>query len=182
MIVANPGEQNESFTLTYRKQNFKFWFGVGASGSGTQIWDSESGSTIESDGFAGQIDKIDINKHGLLCSKEKPMSKREQFSIIENESIGKKSFEERTKDLPEIRARVERMLDLIENAAGDVEKAAEAEMRVTEELRQMGNEALHGWARRQEQKKEEKFNNKDGVNRKEKKTSIGSLDSAKSKL
>lgn len=110
------------------------------------------------------------------------MSERERFSVFENASIRKQSFEERTKDLPEVRARVERMLDLIENAAGDVEKAAEAERRVTEELRQMGNEVLHGWARRQEKKKEEKFNNKEGVNRKEKKTSTGSRNLGKSKL
>ena len=97
------------------------------------------------------------------------MSDRERFSVFENASIRKQSLEERLKDLPEVRARFERMLELIENAAGDVEKAAEAERRVTEELQQMGNEVLHGWARRQEQKKEEKFNDKEGVNRKEKK-------------
>jgi hypothetical protein len=97
------------------------------------------------------------------------MSQRERFSVIENASIRKRSLEERTKDLPEVKARFERMLDVIENAAGDVEKAAEAERRVTEELRQLGNEVLHGWARRQEQKKEEKFSNKVGVNRKGKK-------------
>jgi len=110
------------------------------------------------------------------------MSERERFSVIENASIRKRSLEERLKDLPEVRARFERMLEVIENAAGDVEKAAEAERRVTEELRQMGNEVLHGWARRQEQKKEEKFSNKEGVSRKEKKTSTGSRDSGKSKL
>ena len=110
------------------------------------------------------------------------MSERERFSVIENTSVGKKSFEERTKDLPEVRARVERMLDLIENAAGDVEKAAEAERRVTEELRQMGNEVLHGWARRQAKKKEEKYNEKEGMTRKEKKTSTGIRDSGESKL
>jgi hypothetical protein len=97
------------------------------------------------------------------------MSERERFSVIENSPIRKRGLEERTKDLPEVRARFERMLDVIENAAGDVEKAAEAERRVTEELRQMGSEVLHGWARRQEQKKEEKFNNIEGVNRKGKK-------------
>jgi hypothetical protein len=101
------------------------------------------------------------------------MPERERFSVIENASIRKRSLEERLKDLPEVRARFERMLELIENAAGDVEKAAEAERRVTEELRQMGNEVLHSWAGRQEQKKEEKFNNEPGVNRKEKKTSTG---------
>lgn len=109
------------------------------------------------------------------------MTEREYLSAIENSSILKRSLEERLKDLPEVRARFERMLELIENAAGDVEKAAEAERRVTEELRQMGNEVLHGWARRQEQKKEEKFKDKPGLNRKEKKTSTGSRDSGKSK-
>jgi hypothetical protein len=110
------------------------------------------------------------------------MSKRERFSLIETASIRKRSLDERLRDLPEVRARVERMLDLIDNAAGDVEKAAEAERRVTEELRQMGNEMLHGWARRQAQKKEARYNDKEGVNRKEKKTSTGSRDSEKSKL
>ena len=109
------------------------------------------------------------------------MSERERFSVIENASIRKRSLEQRLKDLPEVSARFERMLDLIENAAGDVEKAAEAERRVTEELRQMGNEVLHSWARRQEQKKEENFNDKPGVNRKEKKTSTGTRGSGKSK-
>src|SRR5437763_1293839 len=99
------------------------------------------------------------------------MSERARFSVIEAASSRKRSLEERLKDLPEVKARFERMLDGIENAAGDIEKAAEAERRVIEELRQMGNEVLHGWAHRQQQKKEEEFDSKPGVNRKEKKTS-----------
>jgi len=109
------------------------------------------------------------------------MSERERFSVIETASGRKRSLEERLKDLPEVRAKFERMLDVIENAAGDVEKAAEAERRVIEELRQMGNEALHGWARRQQQKKEEEFDSKSGVNRKEKKTSTGTPGLGKSR-
>lgn len=107
------------------------------------------------------------------------MSERERFSVVKNASMRKRSLEERLRDQPEFRARVERMLDVIENAAGDVEKAAEAERRVIEELRQMGNEVLHGWAQRQQQKKEAEFNSKPGVNRKEKKTSTGTRDSGK---
>jgi hypothetical protein len=109
------------------------------------------------------------------------MSERERFSVIENGSSRKLSLEERLKDQPEFKARIERMLDVIENAAGDVEKAAEAERRVIEELRQMGNEVLHGWARRQQQKKEVEFNSKLGVNRSEKKTSTGTHNLEKSK-
>jgi len=109
------------------------------------------------------------------------MSESERFSVIETASSRKRSLEQRLKDQPEFRARVERMLDVIENAAGDVEKAAEAERQVIEELRQMGNEVLHGWALRQQQKKEMEFNGKPGVNRSEKKTSTGTHDLGKSK-
>jgi len=45
----------------------------------------------------------------------------------------------------------------------------------------MGNEVLHGWASRQQQKKEKEFDSKPGVNRKEKKTSTGTRDLGKSK-
>jgi hypothetical protein len=96
------------------------------------------------------------------------MGKR--FSDIERPLlINKPSLEERLKEYPELKAKVEAMLAIIENAGGDVEKAAEAERRVIEELRQMGNEVLHSWGRRQQEKKEEEYNAKPGVNRKEKK-------------
>jgi len=100
---------------------------------------------------------------------------------VKRDRIGKGSLEERLQSQPELRARFERMLDIIENAGGDVEKAAEAERRVIEELRQMGSEVLHGWARRQEQKKEAAWEQDPGVNRKVKKNSIGTRGSEKSK-
>ena len=97
------------------------------------------------------------------------MIDRDRFSVVETASTRKRSLEERLNDQPELKARFEKLLDVVENAAGDIEKAAEAERRVIEELQQMGNEVLHGWARRQQKKKEEEFNSKPGVNRKEKK-------------
>jgi hypothetical protein len=94
----------------------------------------------------------------------------ERFADIEKSlGINKPSLEERLGEYPELKAKIETMLAIIENAGGDVEKAAEAERRIIEELRQMGSEVLHGWARRQQQKKEEEYNDKRGVNRKGKK-------------
>jgi len=94
----------------------------------------------------------------------------ERFSEIENGSVPRKpTLEERLKEYPELKAKIETMLGIIENAGGDIEKAAEAERRIIEELRQMGNEVLHGWARGQQAKKEQEYNAKPGVNRKEKK-------------
>src|ERR1700730_4493945 len=106
----------------------------------------------------------------------------QRFSDIEKPLvINKPSLEARLKEYPELKAKIETMLAIIENAGGDVEKAAEAERRIIEELRQMGNEALHGWARRQQQKNEEEYNTQPGVNRKEKKSSTGTRGWEKSK-
>src|SRR6516165_8333016 len=94
----------------------------------------------------------------------------ERFSDVEKAFVNQRpSLEERLKQYPELKAKIEAMLAIIENAGGDVEKAAEAERRIIEELRQMGSEVLQSWARRQQQKKEEEYNAKPGVNRKEKK-------------
>lgn len=105
----------------------------------------------------------------------------ERFSEIEKASIRKQNLEERLNEYPELKAKIETMLGIVENAGGDVEKAAEAERRIIEELRQMGNEVLHSWARRQQQKKENEFNAKPDVNRKGKKTSTGTRGLEKSK-
>jgi hypothetical protein len=96
------------------------------------------------------------------------MAKR--FSDIEKPLVtNQPSLEERLKEYPELKGKIEAMLAIIENVGGDVEKAAEAERRIIEELRQMGSEVFHSWARRQQQKKEQEYDPKPGVNRKGKK-------------
>ena len=105
----------------------------------------------------------------------------ERLSDVEKPLINQPSLEERLKEYPELKTKIESMLAIIENAGGDVAKAAEAERRIIEELRQMGNEVLHSWARRQQQKKEEEYDTKPGVNRKEKKSFTGTRDWGKSK-
>ena len=105
----------------------------------------------------------------------------ERWSETEGRLNPSRSLEERLRAHPELQAKFESLLAVVENAGGDIEKAAEAERRVTEELRQLGNEALHGWARRQAQRKEEEVAQQSGVQRKEKKTSIGRRGTARSK-
>jgi hypothetical protein len=111
-----------------------------------------------------------------LRKGDKPMQSSD--SRIEEISANKNSLE---KAYPELRARFERLLGVVENASGDVEKAAEAERRVIVELQQMGSEVLHAWARSQEEKKVEEYSGKPGINRKEKKTSIGTRSSGRSR-
>ena len=55
---------------------------------------------------------------------------------------------ERLNRHPRLRARVENLLGVVEDAAGDCEKADAAERRVIEERRQLGNEALMAWVER----------------------------------
>jgi len=55
---------------------------------------------------------------------------------------------ERLNRHPRLRARVESLLAVVEDAAGDCEQADAAERRVIEELRQMGNDVLTAWAER----------------------------------
>jgi hypothetical protein len=106
----------------------------------------------------------------------------ERFSDFEKPLVSKHpSLEERLKEYPELKTKIETMLAIIENAGGDVEKAAEAERRIIEELRQMGNEVLHGWARRQQQKMEEEYDAKPGRESAGKKSSTGTRDWGKSK-
>src|SRR5207253_3263150 len=60
----------------------------------------------------------------------------ERFSEMENSSVPSKvTLEERLKEYPELKAKIETLLGIIENAGGDIEKAAEAERRIIEELR-----------------------------------------------
>src|SRR2546426_8074929 len=61
-------------------------------------------------------------------------------------------LEERLREYPELRARFEAMLAIVENADGDIVKADEAEERVIQELRQLGQSALQGWAERKQRR------------------------------
>ena len=55
------------------------------------------------------------------------------------------SFEKRLKRFPDLQARMERILDITESRSGDILLGDDAEDRVTDELRQLGNEVLSGW-------------------------------------
>ena len=55
---------------------------------------------------------------------------------------------ERLGEHPILRKRFEAILDIAENTNGDVITADEAEQRAIEEVRQLGNEMLHDWAKK----------------------------------
>jgi len=53
---------------------------------------------------------------------------------------------------PHLRERIETLLNIVDNVAGDCTKADAAEQAVIEELRNLGNAALQGWAEQAVQK------------------------------
>jgi hypothetical protein len=73
---------------------------------------------------------------------------------------------------PELQAKFDALLDIVENAAGDTTKADEAEQRVFEELRQLGQQAIQAWAERKQQRVEADCNARSDLARKEKKASL----------
>lgn len=62
------------------------------------------------------------------------------------------TLDERLNSYPVLKKRFESLLEVVENTNGDLVKAAEAEQRVIEELRSMGNEVLSDWAKGQANK------------------------------
>lgn len=83
------------------------------------------------------------------------------------------SFMERIIKQPALLERVEQLLRIVENSKGDIQKANEAEMRVIESLREMGNTALTAWAEQQINTLTESQKLKDGCYQAGKKNSAG---------
>ena len=87
-------------------------------------------------------------------------------------SNNSEDFLERLQRYPQLQAKFESLLDVVENASGDVVKAHEAEERVFEELRQMGQDVLQAWAERKHQKLVSESDARSDLSRKQKKTSL----------
>jgi len=95
------------------------------------------------------------------------------FKEVEVRRPCREDLESRLKRHPHLRARIEGLLDIVDNAGDDLEKASAAEQRVMGELRKMGNEALHCWAENQERKKAEELEKSNTeATKKVKKTSL----------
>lgn len=104
----------------------------------------------------------------------------ERLTDSEASVLGVPNVEARLQAYPGLRAKIEMMLNIIENAGGDVEKAAVAEQRVIDAVRELGHDVLQRWAHRQQHTKDAEFQATPGVNRKEKKRSTGTHGSGKS--
>lgn len=82
-------------------------------------------------------------------------------------------FMKRLEKHPDLLKRFEQLLCVVENSTGELQKASEAEMRVIEELREMGNEALTAWGERRVSTLIDSDENTNGYSRVGKKNSGG---------
>ena|SRR5882724_4368373 len=87
-------------------------------------------------------------------------------------SNSSEDFLGRLQRYPHLQAKFEALLDVVENASGDVVKAHEAEERVFEELRQIGQDAVQAWAERKHQKLTDEADARSDLSRKQKKTPL----------
>jgi hypothetical protein len=74
---------------------------------------------------------------------------------------------------PHVRSRIESLLLVVEDEAGDLKEADAAEMRLIEEIRRMGQEAMEAWAARQVEKTAQEVSQAGGVWREGKKNCAG---------
>ena len=81
---------------------------------------------------------------------------------------------------PRIRQRVASLLGAVQDASGDLKLADDAELRLTEELRQLGREAMQGWAEGQVRSAERELRRGGRAHREGKKNSSGTPPSATS--
>ena len=91
------------------------------------------------------------------------------------EEVAREGSEELVKRLerhPAMKARIERVLDVLENTSGELRRADDAEERAIDELRAMGQELLQSWAQGQMQKEAERLQTDDHVVRQVKKTPL----------
>lgn len=74
---------------------------------------------------------------------------------------------------PQIKRRIASLLAAVEDAAGDLKEADAAEMRLIEEIRRMGQEAMQAWAERQIAASEKEVRRGGQVHREGKKNCAG---------
>ena len=87
-------------------------------------------------------------------------------------SANSSEFLARLQRHPELQAKFDALLDVVENAAGDTLKADEAEQRVFEELRVLGQQAIQAWAERKQQRITADCDARSDLARKQKKTAL----------
>lgn len=79
---------------------------------------------------------------------------------------------------PQLQKRVEHILDIMESTGDDLKRADEAERQITELIRQMGHDALSGWADHRIDQETEQGHSREGWRSAGEKNSTGTVPTA----
>jgi hypothetical protein len=99
------------------------------------------------------------------------MSEVTDMAKFENERS--EELVERLNRHPELRDKIEALLDIADNKSGNANKADDAEDLIAEELRLMGQELLRDWAQRKQERLVVESERRTELSKKEKKGSTG---------
>lgn len=92
-------------------------------------------------------------------------------------SSGEQTLEARLAQHPELKAKIESLLSVVENAEGTLTQANVAEEQVIKEIRAMGQAALGSWAEKAQESASARFiQEQPKAHRSRKKNSIGTVD------
>jgi hypothetical protein len=100
-------------------------------------------------------------------------------SEINKAGRAEKDLVNRLSEHPELLERVEELLQIVENAAGDASTADETEEQIAEHLRRVGQDAMGAWAERKLERVNKRYEESENYTRREKKTSGGGHGSGK---
>ena len=92
---------------------------------------------------------------------------------METSPISDEEIVQRLQAHPHIRDRIVSLLAAVDDSAGDLRRADDAELRLTQELRRMGQEAMQAWAQGQVQVTEQEVRRTGRARREGKKNSAG---------
>ena len=92
---------------------------------------------------------------------------------METTTLSDEALLARLKAHPEIKQRIGALLAVVEDAGGDLKLADAAEMRLIEEIRRLGQEAMQAWAERQVEQTGQQVRQSGRVHRDGKKNSAG---------
>lgn len=96
-------------------------------------------------------------------------------------SFNPQDFLDRLQHYPDLQAEFDAILDIVENAQGQSNKADQAEELVAQRLQLLGQQALQGWANRKHRIVQSEADSRSDLSRKQKKSSTGTPATAKSK-
>ena len=84
-----------------------------------------------------------------------------------------KDFLDTLQKHPQLFEKFKQLLLIAENETDDCLTADEAEEKLVQEVRQLGNTLLHSWAQKKHSSLEQKYERRSGMQRRGKKNSIG---------